>query len=197
MQHWKISTSFTFCFNLPCGCWKLSTWWRHQMEIFSALLAICAGNSPVTGEFRAQRPVARSFDIFFGLRLNKRWSKQWWGWWFETPSRPLWRHCIENSRINELIIRKVCRNGFYIRPVVESHFNIVVYVCISLCDHPDIFLEVWMMVNQVLDCSDQTKIVIQWPIIIQISMTRYGVTKPHWVKYALGVSMTRKRLISK
>ena len=27
------------------------TWWRHQMEIFSALLAICAGNSPVPGEF--------------------------------------------------------------------------------------------------------------------------------------------------
>ena len=39
------------------------TWWRHQMETFSALLAICAGNSPVTGEFPAQRPVTRSFDI--------------------------------------------------------------------------------------------------------------------------------------
>ena len=66
--------------------------WRHQMETFSALLAICAGNSPVTGEFPAQRPVTRSFDVFFDLRLNKRSSKQWWGWWFETPSRPLWRH---------------------------------------------------------------------------------------------------------
>ena len=43
---------------------------------FSALLAICAGNSPVTGEFPAQRPVTRSFDIFFDLRLNKRLSKQ-------------------------------------------------------------------------------------------------------------------------
>ena len=43
----------------------------------SALLAICAGNSPVTGEFPAQRPVTRSFDIFFDLRLNKRLSKQW------------------------------------------------------------------------------------------------------------------------
>ena len=63
------------------------------METFSALLAICAGNSPVTGEFPAQRPVTRSFDVFFDLRLNKRLSKQWWGWWFETPSRPLRRHC--------------------------------------------------------------------------------------------------------
>ena len=44
------------------------------MEIFSALLVICAGNSPVTGEFLAQRPVTRSFDIFFDLRLNERLS---------------------------------------------------------------------------------------------------------------------------
>ena len=40
-----------------------------------------------------QRPVTRSFDVFFDLRLNKRLSKQSWGWWFETPSRSLWRHC--------------------------------------------------------------------------------------------------------
>ena len=40
------------------------------MEIFSALLAICVGNSPITGEFPAQRPVTRSFDVFFDLRLN-------------------------------------------------------------------------------------------------------------------------------
>ena len=67
-------------------------WWRHLMETFSALLALCAGNSPVTGEFSAQRQVMRSFDVFFDQRLNKRLSKQSWGWWLETPSRPLWRH---------------------------------------------------------------------------------------------------------
>ena len=39
-------------------------------------LALCAGNSPVTGEFPAQWPVTRSFDVFFDLRLNKRLSKQ-------------------------------------------------------------------------------------------------------------------------
>ena len=76
-------------------------WWRHQMETFSALLAICAGNSPVSGDFPAQRPVTRSFDVFFDLRLNKRLSKQWWGWWFETPSCSLWRHC--NVRSNFII----------------------------------------------------------------------------------------------
>ena len=69
------------------------TWWHHQMETFSALLAICAGHSSVTGEFPAQRPVTWSFDVFFHLCLNKRLSKQSCGWWFETPSRPLWRHC--------------------------------------------------------------------------------------------------------
>ena len=59
---------------------------------FPALQAICAGNSPVDGEFPAQRPVTWSFDIFFDLRLNKRLSKESWGWWFEMPSRPLSRH---------------------------------------------------------------------------------------------------------
>ena len=62
------------------------------METFSALLALCAGNSSVTGEFPSQRPVTRSFDGFFDLRLNKPLSKQSWGWWFETPSRSLWCH---------------------------------------------------------------------------------------------------------
>ena len=68
-------------------------WWSHQMETFSALLAICAGNSPVIGELPAQRPVTQSFDVFFDLRLNARLSKQWWGLWSETPSCPLWRYC--------------------------------------------------------------------------------------------------------
>ena len=70
----------------------LSSWWHHQMETFSALLAICAGNSPVSGEFPTQRPVTRSFDVFFDLRPNKRLSKQSWGWWSETPSSSLWHH---------------------------------------------------------------------------------------------------------
>ena len=44
------------------------------METFSALLALCAGNSPVTGEFPAQRSVTRSFDVFFDLSLNNGWA---------------------------------------------------------------------------------------------------------------------------
>ena len=65
-----------------------STWWKK-----SRVTVICVRNSPVTGEFPTQMPVTRSFDVFFDLHLNKRLSKQSWGWWFETASRSLWRHC--------------------------------------------------------------------------------------------------------
>ena len=69
------------------------TWWRNQMETLSALLAICAGNSSVPGEFPAQKPVTRIFDVFLDLHLNKPLRIQSWNWWFETLSHPLWRHC--------------------------------------------------------------------------------------------------------
>ena len=58
---------------------RMNSWWRHQMETFSALLAFCAGNSSVPGEFPAQRPVTRSFEVFFDLHPNKPLSKQSWG----------------------------------------------------------------------------------------------------------------------
>ena len=68
------------------------TWWCHRMETFSALLAICVRNSPVPGEFPAQRPVTRNFDVFFDLLMNKQLSKQLWCLWFEMLSHPLWCH---------------------------------------------------------------------------------------------------------
>ena len=66
------------------------------METFSALLALCARNSPVP--VNSPRPVTRSFDVFFDLRLIKRLSKQAWGWWFETPAWSLWRQCNVSIR---------------------------------------------------------------------------------------------------
>ena len=62
------------------------TWWRHQMETFSALLAICAGNSPVNSPHKGQWRGALMFSLICAC-------KQSWGCWFETPSRSLWRHC--------------------------------------------------------------------------------------------------------
>ena len=104
--------------------YSVNTWWRHQMETFSALLAICVGNSPVTDEFPEERSVMRSFDVFFDLRLNKRLSKQWWGWWFETPSCHLWRHY--NERCAELEMRVYCE---YLREndcgQLMIHFKII------------------------------------------------------------------------
>ena len=60
-------------------------------NIFRVTGCLC-GEFTGPGEFPAQRPVTRSFDVFFDLRLNKRLSKQPWAWWFETPSWSLWRH---------------------------------------------------------------------------------------------------------
>ena len=78
-------------------------WWSHQTETCSALLAFCAENSPVTGEFPAQRPVTRSVDVFYDPRLNHRMSKQWRRRWFETPSYSLWHHCNGASMLQLII----------------------------------------------------------------------------------------------
>ena len=100
-RHWAI---IWFSISGKVIIW-LNAWWRHQMEIFSALLALCAGNSAVTGEFPSQRPVTRSFGVFYDMCLNKRLRKQSWGWWFETPSRILWRH--RNGPDDSLNVSKV------------------------------------------------------------------------------------------
>ena len=65
-------------------------------NIFRVTGPLC-GEFTGPGEFPTQRPVTRSFDVFFDLRLNKRLSKQPWGWWFETLSWSLWRHGNELS----------------------------------------------------------------------------------------------------
>ena len=102
-------------------------------ENISALLALCAGNSPVTGEFPSQRPVTRSFDAFFDLRLNKQFSKQRWRSWFETPSRSLWRHCNDSrpSRLphrhlgNRLIVTVLAKKWRkWVTTLMNSNDNI-------------------------------------------------------------------------
>ena len=99
---------------------SLDRTWRHQMEAFSASLAICEGNPPVTGGSPSQRPVTGSFDLFFDLRLNKRLSKQSRRRWLETLSGSLWRHCnklcwnradaacVDCKGINITLVRITC-----------------------------------------------------------------------------------------
>ena len=67
------------------------TWWRHQMETF------CEWNPPVTDVFPSQKAVTPSFDFSSICAQNKRLSKQPTQCGFETPSRSLWRHCIEKK----------------------------------------------------------------------------------------------------
>ena len=99
------------------------------METFSALLALCEGNSPFTSEFPSQRPLTRNSDVLFDPRLNKRLSKQPRRWWFETPSRSFWRHYNEvnhtrqtqRTSVNSLRLRQ---NG--------RHFADDIFKCIFL-----------------------------------------------------------------
>ena len=107
--------SVAACIKLWCS------WWRHQMETFSALLAICMGNSPVTGEFPSQKPVTRSFDVFFDLHLNKQLSKQSWRRWFETPSCSLWHHCNVHDDVTKW--KHFPRNWPFVREIHRSPVN--------------------------------------------------------------------------
>ena len=77
---------------------------RRVSKIVSIMMTSSNGNifrvtGHLCGEFTgprwipAERPVTQSFDVLFDQRLNKRLSKQSWGWWFDTLPRPLWRHC--------------------------------------------------------------------------------------------------------
>ena len=71
-------------------------------NIFRVTGPLC-GEFTGPGEFPTQRPVTRSFGVFFVLRLSKRLSKQPWDWWFETPSWSLWRQCNAASVFTKLI----------------------------------------------------------------------------------------------
>ena len=89
---WEVSAAdhwFLLTMGQQCGY----SWWHHQMETFSMLLALSAGNSPVISEFSSQRPLMQRFDVLFVLCLHIWLSKQWRHRWFEMPSHSLWLHC--------------------------------------------------------------------------------------------------------
>ena len=79
------------------------------METFTALLALCAGNSPVTGKFPSQVPVTRSFDVFLGPHLSGRLNTHSGRQWFQTASRSLWRHCSDDEAFHSA--DAVCGNS--------------------------------------------------------------------------------------
>ena len=107
------------------------TWWRHQMETFSALLAIVRFTGPRWIP-RTQKPSTRSFDVFFDLRLNKRLGKQSWGWWFETVPRPLWRHGNENYNTLIMDTRYLTLNELCVQIWVTPYHAILLYIALNL-----------------------------------------------------------------
>ena len=80
-------------------------WWHHQMETFSALLALCEGNSLVTDEFphKGQWRGALMFSLICVL------SKQSKHRLFETPSRPLSRH-FNALALSKMEVREQCKH---------------------------------------------------------------------------------------
>ena len=90
LLHWHWSNHLIVLVPLKYP-WR--TWVNQSIMMTSSKGNIFHVTGQLCGEFTGLRPVTRSFDVFFYLRLNKKFSKQWWGWWIETPSRLLWRHC--------------------------------------------------------------------------------------------------------
>ena len=97
--------------------WPNSMMTSSNGNIFRVIGHLCG----VNGAFPAQRPVTRSFDVFFDLRLNKRLSKQSLGWWFETPSCPLWRH--SNARTFTCFIKGLNRNIYMVYLTSTELYN--------------------------------------------------------------------------
>ena len=88
MYYWHVNTSLTI--TKRCDwTFDITMMTSSNGNILRVTGHLC---EEFTGEFPAQRPVTRSFEVFFDLHPNKRLSKQWGGWWFETPPRSLWRH---------------------------------------------------------------------------------------------------------
>ena len=85
----KVKCTYINEGNKDAFPWLMMT--SSNGNIFRVTGPLC-GEFTGPGEFPTQRSVTRSFDVFFDLRLNKRLSKQPWGWWSETPSSSLWRH---------------------------------------------------------------------------------------------------------
>ena len=107
---YKYKVQMSYIHTPGCAALSFVVLWLKHDDVIKWKHFPRYWNLPVTSEFPAQRPVTRSFDIFFDLRLNKRLSKQSWGWWFETQSCSLYRHC------NVKLLRVTCYLFTYVPP---------------------------------------------------------------------------------
>ena len=165
----------------------MTSWWHHQMETFSVVLALSEGNPPVTGEFPSQKPVTRIFDVFFDLCLSRGMSKQSRRRWFQTSLRSLWRHW--NAMLHEPKTKPL------LQPMMTE-----IYMAIIITDPAD-FLKHWysvcslciilhsifpqsMVQNVCLDSMNQMDIIDIWIVMIQIAFVCLDscvVSHVHWI----------------
>ena len=117
--------------------------WKH-----SSNGNICRVTGHLCGELTGhrwiplQRPVTRSFDVIFDLRLNKRFSLQSWGWWFEALPRPIWRQCNvkmmemgwcnkkpTNNKTNRNVIKHEYFNVWSLTVLCRLPTKLLIYMC--------------------------------------------------------------------
>ena len=102
---------------------NMLSWWRHQMEHFRRYWPFMQGirSSPVNSLHNGQWRGAFMFSLICAWK--KRLSKQSWGWWFETPSCPLWRHCNDHLHYK-------CIPGFLLSCVEVNGYATYVHICV-------------------------------------------------------------------
>ena len=209
----KISSTFgtRWSFKRMTSCWRVipnvvihaTLWysihddvmkWKYFPHYWPFVQRI-----PTHG-FPTQRPVTKSFDIFFDLRLYKRLSKQSWGWWFETQSCPLWRHC--NFYINWAVKSRAVRRHMTLlgndslntlRPIQNGrHSADGIFKCISLNEN------IWITIKKSLKFVPKGPInniqafvqIMAWrrpgdkplsePMLVSLP-THICVTQPQWI----------------
>ena len=139
----------------------LLSWWRYMMtpsngNIFRVTGHLC-GEFTGSGEFPAQRPVTRSFDVFFDLRLNKRLSKHSWGWWFETPWHPLRRHGNEESIHQQLSVNSLwSSDAIWCDRTVSTLVQVTAFCMTPKCHYLN---QCWLFTYEVLWHSHESNFI--------------------------------------
>ena len=135
----KIKQSSDIVMNrLQMGTSGRYSLWRVKIDFI--MMTSSNGNifrvtGPLCGDFTGHRwiPLTKAGDVelrcFFDLHLNKRLSKQSWGWWSETPPRSLWRHCNHAA----IYLRSICNITVF--DLIDSG-NIFTVAGIILCMYP-------------------------------------------------------------
>ena len=123
------------------------------------------------GEFPTQRPVTRSFDVFFDLRLNKRLSKHSWGWWFETLSWSLWRHHNDTNGCRDLPHSwRVMQTEFLLHHVFNAFY---------LEKYPKIFIFIFFITHWQYGLNQQLWFVARFWYLVQ--PIHQILRKPSWM----------------